>query len=417
MNTNNKNTPWEYESIYVGRQPVFDSALKVNGYELFYRSDAKTPTALFEDGEEATLKVIQSTYVAPFWDIRGKNFLMINFSFHALENRSPLALPPGSTIIKLSGHADRNPERINTLKNLKDQGYRLALDGGVMECARWKDFMDICIVDALDPQLKNIMNRAGKIHKAGLTLMAKRVEEQEHFNSLKDAGFNLFQGFFFQKPETVRGTNLSTHQVMRLKILQLLQKPDPDLNKLTDLLEKEVSLAYRILRYVNSAHFSTPVKIRSIRHALTYIGINNLKTLLELFLIKSLSPQKKPSELPFTSALRGRFLETTAREHPGFKDQADALFLLGLLSLLHAIFDMPMDKVLESLPLEQKIKEALCCRPGPYLPWLELALAFEEADWEKVDSRVESLGLNPARVAVNYSQSLAWTRDFFEFNS
>lgn len=417
MNNNNKNMHWEYESIYVGRQPVFDSELKVQGYELFYRSDAQNPAAIFEDGEEATLNVIQSAYLAPFADIKGKNFLMVNFSFQALENQSPFALPPDTTIIKLSGHADKNPRRIKALKDLKDKGYRLALDGGVMECARWKDYMDICIIDALIPDLKKIMKRADKIHQADLTLMAKKVEEQEHFKLLKEAGCDLFQGFFFQKPETVKGTNLSTHQIMRLKILQVLQQMDPDLNKLAELLEKEVSLAYRILRYVNSAHFSTPVEIKSIRHALAYIGINNLKTLLELFLIKSMSPQKKPSELPFTSALRGRFLEITAREHPEFSKHADTLFLLGLLSLLHAIFDMPMEKVLESLPLEQNIKDALCGRPCPYLPWLELAVAFEEADWEKVDIRVESLGLNPARVAVNYSHSLAWTRDFFEFNS
>ncbi|RQD60700.1 MAG: HDOD domain-containing protein [Desulfonatronovibrio sp. MSAO_Bac4] len=417
MNSNSRKTPWEYESIYVGRQPVFDSDLKVSGYELFYRSDAKVPSAMFEDGEEATLNVIQSAYLAPFADIKGNNFLMVNFSFQALENQSPFALPPGTTIIKLSGHADKNPRRIKAIHDLKDQGYRLALDGGVMECARWKDYMDICIIDALTPDLKKIMKRADKIHQAGLTLMAKKVEEQEHFKLLKEAGCDLFQGFFFQKPETVRGTNLSTHQIMRLKILQLLQKPDPDLNKLADLLEKEVSLAYRILRYVNSAHFSTPVEIKSIRHALAYIGINNLKTLLELFLIKSLNPRKKPSELPFTSALRGRFLEITAREHPEFSNQADTLFLLGLLSLLSAIFDMSMDKILESLPLDRDIKDALCGRPGPYLAWIELSRAFEEADWEKVDSYVELLKLDPAKVAVNYSRSLAWTRDFFEFNS
>ncbi|WP_052507385.1 EAL and HDOD domain-containing protein [Desulfonatronovibrio magnus] len=408
---------WEYDSIYVGRQPVFDAGLKLNGYELFYRSDSKAPTALFQDAEQATLNVIQSAYVAPFIDIKDNNFIMVNFSFQALETRAPYALPPGNTVIKLSGHADKSPTRIKYLQNLKDEGYTLALDGGIMECARWKDYMDICIVDALDPHVRQIMNRADRIRQAGLTLMAKRVEDQDNFHILKNAGFSLFQGFFFQKPETVKGTNLSTHQIMRLKILQVLQQMDPDLNKLAELLEKEVSLAYRILRYVNSAHFSTPVKIKSIRHALSYIGINQLKTLLEVFLIRGMTPSSKPSELPFTSALRGRFLELASRTRPDLARESDSFFLLGLLSLLDAIFDMPMHKVLESLPLDEDIRKALCQEPSPYLPWLQLAIGFEEAHWSKVDKLVEKLSLDPIATAKNYSKGLMWTKDFFSLHT
>lgn len=412
---NQKKTPWEYESIYVGRQPVFDCSMNLRGYELFYRSEDSTSSALFQDSEEATQEVIQSSYVAPFMDMQKSSFLMINFSFQGIRNRAPFALPPARTIIKLSGHLEKNPERIRILTELKDEGYQVAFDSGIMDCGKWGELADICIVDALDPQIDKIMARAEKINQAGLKLMAKRVETRECHEVLKQAGFSMFQGFFFQKPETVKGTNLSAHQVMRLKILQLLQTPDPDLDKLADILEKEVSLAYRILRYVNSAHFSIPVKIRSIRHALSYIGFNHLKMLLELFLIRSITPTAKPSELPFTSALRGRFLETLAREHAAFKNQADSLFMLGLLSLLDAIFDMPMEKVLQGLPLEKDLHNALCRLDSPYLPWLDLTLAFEDASWEKVDQLVDSLGLNPVLVARNYAQSQAWTREFFDF--
>lgn len=404
------------DALFFARQPVFDPGLNVHGYEFFYRSDDQASTATFEDEDEATRKVIQSALVTPFVNVGKDAFLIVNFSFQSLDNHSALALPPGNTIIKLSGSAEMNPGRVKTLQALKNEGYKLAMDGSMMDCASWKDYMDICIIDALDPQIKEIMKRSQAIKNAGLTLMAKRVEEQKQFNILKDSGFALFQGFFFQKPDQVKMKNISTHSVLRLKILQLLQKEEPELDKIADLLEKEVSLAYRILKFVNSAYFSTPVKINSVRHALSYIGLNNLKNLLELFLVKSITPENKPSELPFTSAHRGRFMQTLARDMPEYAKKADSLFLLGLLSLLDAIFDMPMENVLESLPLEDDIADALCRRNSPYLPWLRLAAAFEEAKWNDVDKYVSELGLSQADVARNYSLSLSWTRDFFNFD-
>ncbi len=406
--------PWNYNVVYLGRQPFFDPQLQPQGHELLYRSQEHSQEAIFLDGEDATLSVIHGSYGSPFLETRGEHLLMVNFTLQAILNRAPFALPPYRTVIKISGTPDKTPEKTKVLDELRHQGYQVALDHELSTCLDWQDHIDICIGQAqvLGQEGQDLLQKA---QEHGLRVMAKQVEEQETFQALKQAGVDLFQGFFFQKPEVLRGVEISTHHALRLKILRILQQQEPDLDQLADLLEKEVSLAYRILKFVNSAYFSTRVEITSLRHALAYVGLNQLRTLLEIFLLRSMTPESKPSELPFLSVHRGRFLEILGQDHPDFSSRREALFLLGLFSLLDAIFDTSMDQVLENLPLDAEIERALLREESRYLPWLELAIAFEEASWDQVDDLVDRLGLSPPDVAMAYSQALAWTRELFEY--
>lgn len=406
-----KPAPWNIEPLFVGRQPVFNAKKRLQGYELFYRSDEESAGAVFSNPEDATLSVIQASYVSPFLNMKGEKFIMVNFSYEAIVHNAPYALPPQNTIVKITGHTPGGHELEQALAELKKDGYRIAVDGKPGEISRWMDLADIFILDA---------GVAGEglqeIDTSDVAVMAKRIEDVETFQKLQEKNISYFQGYFFKRPETLKGANLSTHQIMRLKIFQVLQQEEPDLDELASLLEKEVSLTYRLLRYVNSASFGMLTPIKTIRRALTYVGFKNLRTFLQLCLLRDVTPQSKPSELPFAAALRGRFLELVVFPTKDEWPQPDALFMLGLLSLLDAVFDMPMENVVQDLPIDEDMKKALCREESFYLPWLYLAIAFEKGDWENVDALVSQLGLHPRKVAMSYSWAMGWARDFFEYS-
>ncbi|MGM0646628.1 MAG: EAL and HDOD domain-containing protein [Thermodesulfobacteriota bacterium] len=405
---------WHTPHTYLGRQPIFDASTRVKGHELLYRADKDAPSALFENGEDATLSVIQESYATPFVETAADTFIMINFTMPAILNNAPYALPPYKTVLKIAYSRPPTPAQHKALQNLRREGYYLAVDRQTADCTQLGSDMDICIVDGLEGATPETLQQIRKLQDAGVTVMAKRIEHQAVFAALQAEGVELFQGFFFQKPETIQGTQLASNQVLRLKILQLLHQEDPDLDQLATVVEQEVSLTYRVLRYVNSVHCSPLIQINSIRHALTYMGSNQLRHLLQLFLLRDLTPQGKTSALPFYSALRAKFFETLAKQN-AYAPHAEHLFLLGLLSLLEAIFDQPMSAVLAHLPLNPEVKAALEGKTNHYTPWLELIQAYEQAHWEQVDRYVERLELSPAEVAVTYAQTMQWTRDFFEF--
>jgi EAL and modified HD-GYP domain-containing signal transduction protein len=238
-----------------------------------------------------------------------------------------------------------------------------------------------------------------------------RIEDRCVYERGKALGFRLFQGHYFQQPETVCTRTLSSSQFSRLKLLQAIEQADPDLRSLAETIRTDVALSYKLFGLLNSAHFSLPSPVRSVQQALALIGWEPLRTWIRLIILTDLTPAGKTSELPRSATLRGRFLELSAqgRAAPG----PEALFLVGLFSLLPAMLDQPMEQILEFLRLPAEVNAALLSREGGCAVWLTLAVAFEHADWAGVQAAITALGLEPLVVATAYAQAVEWTDTLF----
>ena len=191
----------------------------------------------------------------------------------------------------------------------------------------------------------------------GIKLLAEKVETKEEFDQAAEMGYTCFQGYFFSKPVIISGKDIPGFKLTYLQMLQEINSPEMDFRKIEDLIKREVSVSYKLLRYINSAFFGLRRKVESIRQALALLGERNIKKWISLIALSSMG-EDKPMELAASSLIRAQFCESLAPKM-GMRDREHDLFLMGLFSMIDAIIDRPMAEILDELSISEDIKVAL----------------------------------------------------------
>jgi EAL and modified HD-GYP domain-containing signal transduction protein len=237
-------------------------------------------------------------------------------------------------------------------------------------------------------------------------MLAEKIETHTDFVRARDQGFVYFQGYFFRRPETLNTTDLPGNTLHYLQMLQEVSRPELDLPGLERLIKIEASVCYRLLRYLNSAAFGLKNEIHSVRHALSMLGDREVRRWIRLVAAVG-AGQQKPSDLVLSALVRARFAETLA---PKVEHGESDLFLLGLLSLIDAMLEMPMADVLERVPLDRETKAVLLGQPSILRPVYQLMLAHESGEWDAAAQLSENLHLETEEVAGLYWQAQQWAR-------
>lgn len=399
-----------YESLFVARQPVLDAHLDTWGYFHYYRRCQEHTYSEFTDPLMATLSVIQclpacmDTCAMP-------HKALVHLPMQALLTGIPKALGPGCVIPVLSGELGAEPGLLTALKGLRGEGYELALDasGPQPPSEALLDLAEMVILDlrGAGAQYGELEARAKEHRARGLSLLAKRVETHEAADLARSLGFARFAGHFFREPVTLAQRKVSAVESTRLTLLDLLAKPEPATDRLVAAIEADASVSYRVLTMLNSAHFGLLKKVSSVRQAVVLAGWTQLSAWLRVMVLGDATPSTKARELLHLAAQRAKFFELLALASQR-REQAESLFLLGLFSLLPAMFDMPMALVLEKLSLADELHAALCGRPSPLAGWLEMAQAIEDTRWDDMARRALDLGLPTGSVAEAYNASFQW---------
>lgn len=399
---------------YFARQPIFDTHNRVWGYELLFRGGPKAEKAEFTDLDQATLGVAADSTIAPedFYGTDKK--ILVNFGEQSILENVPYALPPGQTVIQVPESALAAPGTVEALGELTRDGYSIALDDFEGENDEALKLADLVIIDVLGKKPLAILPALRKAQQAGVSALAKKVEDTSAFSMTKHLGFPLFQGFFFKRPELVANRKLTSHQASRFNLLRAIEKSDPDFEQLAKDIQTDVSISYRLLTYLNSAAFAFTEPIRSIRQAIVLLGWKQLRNWLRVIVLTDMQPKGKASELFFVAVQRGKFLELIARSQEPPRVEPDSMFLLGLFSLLEAMLDTPMADIVSKLPLDDDLKEALLGHGNSHGRWLDLVRAHEKGRWEDLDALTDELGLNRLVVAVSYYKSVLWANTFFK---
>ncbi len=223
-----------------------------------------------------------------------------------------------------------------------------------------------------------------------------------------DMGFSYFQGYFFSKPEMMQSKALSPAQMTLAELLYETSKAEMDLNKITDVFQRDVHLSYKLLRYSNSAIFKRRAEIETIKQALVVLGQAELKKFLSLLFTAQISSDK-PAELMRLSMTRARFAEGLAQLH-GKVDTAKA-FLTGLMSLMDAILDEPIESVMSKLPLAKEIKDALVENQGLLADYISLIKHYESAHWKEANQAIVALQLPNEKVPDAYHTAVQWANE------
>jgi len=228
------------------------------------------------------------------------------------------------------------------LHRLKQAGYMIALDDFTIDDPRTPltDFADILKVDLRQNTLEQGAAIAKRYGPWRCRMLAEKVESREEFVAAKAAGFVYFQGYFFRRPEVLQNKEIPANQLNYVRLLQAVSQPELQLRELENLIKTEASVCYRLLRYLNSAAFGIQNEVHSIRHALTLLGEREVRRWIRL-VVTLTAGEKRSSELLVSAMTRARFCELLSLRVP--QGESD-LFLMGLLSMIDAILEIPMTR-------------------------------------------------------------------------
>jgi len=397
-----------YDSIFVARQPIFTSDMQIWGYELLFRHGENSQTAVITDGDQATTQVIADGFTLASGGMRKGAKALINFPRNVLVGAAAFVLPPERCVVEILETVQPEEEVMNACRGLKNHGYTLALDDFVGDpgfeplC----EIADIIKVDILHKTPAEVIEIVKGLQGYKAELLAEKVESLDMFNVCKRLGFRYFQGYFFSKPEVIPGRKLSAGQTAKIRLLKELST-DTELERLSEIIQTDLSISYRLLQYINSARFGLRGKIESIHRAVTMLGRQNLRQWLQVIILSDINATDKAQELVRISVRRGHFLQLLAmRTATPFGP--DSMFLLGFFSVLDAILDQFMDKVLDEISLDPDIKATLVNPKDPNAAWLELLVELDRGNWERFEAKALQMGLGMAEVNKASVEAAAW---------
>lgn len=396
-------------SIFVARQPIFELGRGLFGYELLYRRDATIECADGEDGYMSAEVIVAALLGIGLPAISGDGVAFVNFSRGQLRNKSWELFEPGSVIIELLETVESDVETITACRQMVKAGYRLALDDYVHteESAPLLELASIVKVDVLGRTPADLLTIANQLKPSGVRLLAERVETATIRDLCADMGFELFQGYLFSRPQMLTKTDVSPSQLSIMRLLNLLQDPNTSDLALDAAFQSDVALCYKLLRIVNAASLGGR-GITSIPHAVRMVGREMLHRWLAVILVASLGRKGDVThELALTAITRGRMCELLAAGNAD-RRHAGSAFIVGLLSLLDVLLEVPMEKILSRLELSNEVRGALLERSGPLGTPLKLVESYEKAEWESAKNFAEQATVPEETLPDLYLDALQW---------
>ena len=399
--------------VFIARQPILNEHRRLFAYELLYRGmDNEGEWS----GERATASLLSATFLTEGIEvISGSKPCFINFTEDLLLQNVPATFPSNKVIVEVLENTAPTPEILKACQGLRAAGYTIALDDFVYDRSLEPlvALADIIKIDFRILSEAEILKTQRRLARFPVKLLAEKVETYEEFHLAARLGFKYFQGYFFSRPETFRIQELEALKTSLIALLAEVSKKSTTLDRLEHIIGKDVSLSYKLLKYINSSYFYRITTIESVRHAIVYLGEKEIRRFLLLVIISEIATDK-PGELIRLAVNRGRFCELLARES-GYTSMTEEIFLLGLFSLLDAMLDIPMQTVINQLPLNSMMKSALLDRTGPLAPFLQAIVAIEQGSVEACIVALDELGVDCGRVRRLYLDAIAFTEALMQF--
>lgn len=398
---------------YIARQPIYDAQRYLSGYELLYRAHGGATAAGASVG---ALQMSGNTLVAGVLDIGldrlvGRAPAWINCPRELLVSGALEVLDPRRVVLEILESVTPDPEVISACTHLRRLGYALALDDfeGGDEWAPLLEVSRFVKLDVLNVPLDTLKLRVARLRAYPVRLVAERVEDAAVFSACRTLGFSLFQGYYFQRPEVLGRRSLPTGMVRIAKLMALVQDTRVSDAELEEELRSDPGLSVKLLRIVNNAATGHH-HVASLRHAIQLAGRRTLYQWLALLLVSSVPASNDVEREAILVALeRGRFCELLALD-AGRRDQADPLFLAGLLADLDRLLGITREELIAQLGLADEVAAALRGEPGPHTPYLAMAHAYTQGAWDEVASSAPRLGVHETELPELFGEAGGWAR-------
>lgn len=393
------------QDAFVGRQPIFNHHSKVIGYELLYRRSSQADRAEILDKDAATTDVIINAFASiGINSIIGDAKAFINFTRNFILGKNPIPLHPKRVVVEVLEETEIDKPLIDALRDLTQRGFTIALDD-VIDPKNVLPLLDVVQIVKMElPRLSKaqIISYAAYYRQRGLKVVAEKVETLEEFEFCKDISIDFYQGYYLCKPNLVKGRKLKPSTITRLRLLQKIHDPYVDFKDIEKIVSEDVAISYRILQLVNSAFYGRRRDVESIHQAIALLGLDQVRKWFTLFFILEMGD--KPTELLTIALVRAQMCEFLAKAK-GLRD-IEKYFLVGLLSVLDALTDLPLDQVINTLPISNDMRDGLVNHTGAAGDIMLSVLAYEQGNWDAV----EKINLPTQTIRDAYLNSLQFAR-------
>lgn len=394
--------------LYIARQPIFNRAMKVYGYELLFRADEHDIDYSGSNPNSSTAAVLGGLFELGLESLVGDKKAFVNFNYDFLMSDYIEIGDPEKIVLEILEDTFLDEGLGERLERLREIGYDIAVDDydGKRELSFLEDSANIIKLDIRKTSLDAAASVIKKLLTDGKIIVAEKIESLVEYEKARRMGIQYFQGYFFAKPNIVggvKGKKLSN--VVYSRLMDELHREEPSFDKLSEIIAMDASLAYRLFSAASRKR-TKDSEITSIKKALLNIGLKDLKRWVYILMLQEIS-SNKPLELMRMSLVRSKFGELIA-ENSLFYDRRHEVNLMGLFSVIDAMMDVPMEEALDNLNLSSDIKEALIEHKGELMDIGEIIFSYENGDWVEIMPLLEDLNIEMAKVFGWYMESCSW---------
>ncbi len=394
--------------FYIARQPIFTVNKKLHAYELLYRG-YKDYSLAEVSGNKATTSILSSVFLTEgFSVIADSRPCFINFTEELLLKKIAYSFPKSQIVVEILEDVNPTEAVIESVRNLKADGYVIALDDFVFKkklepliaCA------DIIKVDVRLTPLDSILKTLRYLSRFKIKLLAEKVESLEEFEKANKLGFDYYQGYFFSKPEKILVKELATVKITLLNLMAEVARKKTTLERLHLIISKDLAVSYKLLRFLNSAYFYRLEKVKSVKHAIAYLGEKELRRFLLLVIVSELALDK-PTELVRLSLVRAKFCELLAQQSILAEYDLE-IFMVGLFSFMDTMLEAEMNVIMNKLPVSDAVKDALVHGKGMFSPFLDAIVAYERRQDSHFVSIITELSIDSSKVPELYLEAVKY---------
>lgn len=393
------------QNSIVARQPILNREKETVAYELLFRSLSKEK--IF-NGSQATAEVLTSSLDLIGLDnlTRGKQ-AFINFTAELIKSEIAELLPQQKIGIEILETVKVDQEIIDSSKKLKASGHILLLDDFVYqrELIPLIEIADIIKIDFLQTtgkERKYVMDLIKNKHNSEVKFLAEKIENYEEFQAAYEMGYDYFQGYFFTRPDTISTRKIPSYKFNYLEVINELNSLEPDFGEISRIVKNDLSMSYSLLRTINAAIYG--YQVSSIKQAAALLGIKKLKKWAMLYFIKGLSDDK-PGALFTNTLVRAKMAELIAN-NINQADKSSEYYTVGMLSMLDAYLDRPLENIVKELSLTDQVKKAVLNLEGKMGEILELIILYEQARWSELEKLELKYHLDSESLAAIYQQAI-----------
>ena len=407
--------------VFIGKQPILNNFEQTVAYELLYRNKNLNvfPTV---NQDEATIEVIINAFLTfGIQTISDNKPVFINFSENLIMHDFMFQLDAKNIVIEILETVHISPKIIERLQQLKESGYKIALDDYVFDPenplnSKLFQIVDIIKVDFLNTPkpIRLVFDRHMRRFFPFITLLAEKVETRAAYEEAVASGYTLFQGYFFEQPKVLISKDIQPNTMHYFEIMAILQSEEPDIEEISETIERDISLTYKLLKLVNKTDNRIRSPITSIQQAIMTLGLIELQKWIYLLAIRSNQTHISNDELIYISLFRSKVCEMLARQK-GFRNYPE-FYLAGMFSNVDAILQVPMVEIVHDLPFSPLIIQTIMNEETAMTPYLQLAISLQKLDWDTIVLIAADLDVSLDNLEILYHSTNEWVGNIFSNN-